>query len=270
MGYEFHDFGQTAVTQPLSIRTIINGKTLDYMYDTDGFTFTTLSVSGRANTSYDVDAVSSYGREGALQRKRKLNPRTITVKAYVVALSNEDYRRGMSKLNAILYAKELHKIQFTDDELHAYYGTVIRVEDSGEESNRQVVEIEFVCNDPFKYTEVLTDTVTQSEKLRLKTDVPIIADEIELNFPSNVEASNFTLMNVTTGKKIVFNQAVTSNLLRIRQKEDGIFDAANINRIRGLNIKYSNFDSFKISDGDVIWTSPAPELITVTYRGAKL
>lgn len=263
MSYEFKDFGQTAVNNPLSIRSIVSGKTLDFLYRNDGFMFTTLTVEGRGVTKYDVDATVVYGRDGAVQRNRQLQPRTIIVRALVSSYSNEKYREGMSKLNAYLYANVIHSLKFTDDVAHTYYGTCIRVEDQGETSNKQVIEIEFVCNDPYKYTDPMSYTITSASPMQLNTDVPIIADSITVH-----GSSAFTLMNTATKHQIVFSG--TGSPIQIRQKQDFIGTPNGSSQMKGLNITYSDFDQLRVHNGQVLWASPAPSSIVINYRGAKL
>lgn len=270
MAYTFKDFGQKADVISLSVRTIIDGKQLDGMTDVPGFSFTTLTVSGRGATKYSIESVTTFGRPGALQRDRRLEPRSIVIRALVSATTNEAYRKGLAKLNALFYNKKISAIKFTDDMEHTYYGSILRVEDGEEKSNRQIVEIEFLCNDPFKYTDIKTVVVTGATPLVVESDIPVVPETIEIAFADSVAASNFTLMNTVDNTKIVFNQPGSVSTILINQKADFIGALSGTNYISGLNIENSHFDRFKIKNGDVVWAAPAPSTITIKYRGAKL
>lgn len=270
MTYKFVDFGQKAESTPLSIRSIIRGNEMETYLKTDEFSFTTLSVSGRGSTSYSPDIIEIPNRHGGLFRETRLDSRTIVIRALVRATTNEAYREGMSKLNAYFLDLTNVSLRFTDDPAHTYYGVPIRVEDEGEQSNRQIVELEFLCADPFKYTATKEITYSTATKLELDTDIKILADVIELTFASTAEASDFTLTNNTTGKSIVFKGTAVSPVIQIKQRYDFIGSANGSNKINGLQIKYSDFDDLTIKKGDVLWASPAPQQIKITYRGAKL
>lgn len=268
MGYSFQDFGTAPKSAPMSLRSIVSGIELDKMA-VEGFTLTTLSVKGRGSVEYEVEATDIAGREGALQRRRQLKPRSLVIRLIALGKTNEAYRKGLTALNAHLYSTELHTIRFTDDVDHTYYGTVVKVDDGDERTNRQVLEIEFVCNDPFKYTASKKLTITGAVPLTVETDVPLIADEYSITFNSPADASKFALVNNNSKKRISFAATVKDSTVIIRQKKNYI-GTSTTNVLSGLNIKYSDFDDFTVRKGDVIWTSPAAKSIEITYRGKRL
>lgn len=268
MGYSFQDFGTAPAGHTMSLRAIVSGVELDSL-STDYFALTTLSVKGRGSVDYEVEATDIAGRDGALQRRRQLKPRNIVVRLLAAARTNEAYRIGVTKLIAHLHSKELHTLRFTDDVDHTYYGTVVRVDDGDERTNRQILEVEFVCNDPFKYTASKKLTITGAVPMELDTDVSMVADEYRIVFNSPTEASKFALVNNNSKKRISFAATVKDSTVIIRQKKNYI-GTSTTNVLSGLNIKSSDFDDFTVRKGDVIWTSPAAKSIEITYRGKRL
>lgn len=272
MTYTFKDFGQRAEESPLSIRTIINGTELDSQLTADGFSFRTLRVNGRGKISNALDADSIYGRQGGLFRNSSLDPRSIVVTAMVRADSNAAYRRGMTNINLLLYSRDIHAIRFTDEPAYTFYGAVQRVEDGDESSNTQIVEIEFVCYDPFKYSTTKTHTTTNATRLDIDSQLRIVPEEITITFPNSTDARDFSLNNTTTGRRIRFQQDGTASgkTIKIRQKDDYIGYTESVNHIGGLNVTYSHFDEFDVISGDRLVVTPKPESIVIKYKGASL
>ena len=272
MVYEFKDFGQTAEPSPLSIRTIIDGIELDYELTFGGFSFTTTSVSGRGRVTYRNDVDEVYGRAGGLHRKTTLSTRSIVVTAKVSARSNELYREGMSALLNLLESQEVHSIKFTDDMAYTFYGSTVSVNDEGEKSNKQVIEIEFLCSDPFKYSDEKITTVSNAETLSIDSEFPVVPEEIEITFGSAADAKSFSLNNTTTDMRIVYDHtgSASSTTVRIRQKDDYIGYTSSVNHLDALNIAQSHFDEFTVVSGDQLVVTPAPTRIKLKYRGVSL
>lgn len=271
MGYKFNDFGQAVKPTPLSIRPIIDGAEADLYFAQEGFTFTTISVSGRGNTSYRTEITETNGNDGGLLRSKDLASRTIVIRALVTAKSNEAYRKGLEWINKTMYHVNIHKLKFTDDMKHTFYGVCQRVEDEGEKFNKQIIEIEFLCNDPFKYTDEALVQISSGLSITLDTDFAIIPEQILLMFPTTAGATSFTLTNATTGKKIVFSQSTTAttSTVYIRQLDDFIGNYSGVNKLDGLNVFYSDFDDFKVNNGDILTVSPSGT-IQIKYKGARL
>lgn len=238
----------------------------------DGFTFTTLTVVGRGKTSYAINAQPVFGRDGAMLNDQSLEPRVIVVRALVTAQDNESYRAGMSALLGWAHERTVHEVRFTDNMADTFYGTIQRIEDEDERSNRQIVEIEIVCHDPYKYTESKSITANNAQRINVDTDFRVVPDEIELTFDGSTQARDFTLNNTTTGRRIRYQQSGTAsgNTIRIRQKEDYIGYVESVNHIHDLNIAYSHFDEFDVLSGDQIVATPEPLSIKITYKGASL
>lgn len=272
MAYTFKRFGQTAGNTPLSIQSKINGTTLERYLSGNEVEFLTLSVSGRGSTSYQVESDDIFGRHGGLFLGSSLSTRIITIRARVKASTNEAYRQVMSKLNLMMYRHQVHKLEFTDDEGYAFYGTCVRVEDEGEESNSQTVEIEFECHDPYKYTDVKTHTTTNAKDLEIDSDLPIIAEEISITFPTSSDALDFTINNTSTDRRIRYQQTGTASgdTIRIRQKQDYIGYIDSVNNLDDLNIRFSHFDEFTVANSDQLIVTPTPSSITIKYKGVKL
>lgn len=272
MAYTFKRFGQMADDTPLSIQSKINGTTLERYLSDDETKFLTLVVSGRGSTSYRIESDDIFGRHGGLFLGSSLSTRIITIRARVKADTNEAYRQVMSKLNLMMHRHQVHKLEFTDDEGYSFYGTCVRVEDEGEESNSQIVEIEFECHDPYKYTDIKSHTTTNAKDLVIDSDLPIIAEEISITFPKSSDALDFTINNTSTDRRIRYKQSGTasSNTIRIRQNKDYIGYIDSVNHIDDLNVRFSHFDEFTVANADQLVVTPAPTSITIKYRGVKL
>lgn len=275
LGYNFVDFGQMQNKALLSIQAIVNGDSLDEILTSEHYSFTTVSVDGRGKTSYNVESFFVRGRHGEIYSNSQLEPRSIIIHARVRADRVDDYRDLMNKINALMFSKKVHTLSFTDEGDATFYGSCVRVTDEDERSLSQHVEIEFVCHDPFKYTEVKTETVDSASVLNLTTDIAVTPEMITLNFTSNADAKSWTLTNVTQDTSIVFNQIrnVDGSVIRIVPKKNYIgylTPSQGGNHIDGLNVRYSNFDEFAVHDGDQLVISRPVTSIEVTYRGAKI
>src|SRR5699024_2640054 len=101
MPYGVKSFGQKAETVSLSIRSIIDGVELQKKFAPTKLKFITTSVSGRGAVSYRTNSVDVFGRDGEFFRGQNIDSRRIVIKAFVSADTNESYREGMSKLNAL-------------------------------------------------------------------------------------------------------------------------------------------------------------------------
>lgn len=272
MSYGFKSFGQKVGPTSLSIRSIIDGVELEKEFNTSKFKFMTTSVSGRGAVSYRTDSVDVFGRDGEMYRGQTLDTRRIVIKAFVSADTNESYREGMSKLNALIASKDIATLKFTDDKAHVYYGLAQSVSDDGEKSNKQFVEIEFLCLDPYKYTDEKTITTTNAKALSVDTDFAVTPEEIQIVFGTAEASKSFTIQNTTTGDKIVYNSPTTASsaTIYIRQNDDYIGYTNSVNNIHGLNVRQSRFDEFNIKNGDRLVVTPTPKSIRLKYEGAKL
>lgn len=272
MQYGFRDFGQPAVVLSPSIRLILNGSTLDTALTSSDFSFQTLSVSGRGKTQYSVDTTDIYGMHGSMLNNTTLGNRTIVVRAKVKATSNEAYRRGMERLLWRGYSRKIHDVQFTDDLNHTYFATVQRIEDEDETSNQQIVELEFICTDPYKYTDIKEVTTTNSTPLELDTSLPIVPEEIAITFSNASKAKDWTINNIRDGYRIRYQQSgsASGTTIKIRQRQNYIGYVDAVNHIGDLNIRYSKFDEFTVRNGDQIVVTPEPTEIKIKYRGARL
>lgn len=272
MSYGFIDFGERAYTHMSSIQTIVDKLNFDKNKWADGFTFQTLRVSGRGKISYATESEEVQGADGLYDFFTSAEEREIVVTAKVTAQSNESYRKGLAKINAYLFERKKMKIRFTDDKDCYYNATIQSVEDGDEESNKQIVEIVFRCSDIFKYTDEKTSTVSSNGLVKLDTDLSIIPEEVVINFSSTSGANDFTLTNSTQDKRIVVNNSgASSTKVSVGFKDNYIrYGNSDTNRLEVLNIKFSDFDTFKINDGDHISVNKPTQSIIVKYKGARI
>src|SRR5699024_8553501 len=105
---------------------------LEKTFNSKAFRLITTSVAGRGTVTYSTEVSEVFAKDGAMPRGHSLSTRTIVIRAYVRAETNEDYREGMSKRNARLASGATRALTFTYDQAHTYYCICQRVEDEGD------------------------------------------------------------------------------------------------------------------------------------------
>lgn len=270
--YSFTQPNEVHQSASRSIETIFNNVNLDQAFN-DG-EFQTLVVNGRGLADYDVDTDDIAGADGMFSANSSVEPREITVRVKVKAVSNEDMRKYYRKLNRLLHTRRALPLSFTDEPEHYFNAYFISSNKPNEVSNEQVIELTFMCYDPFKYREQeVISEASSAQALSLDTDFPIRPDEIILRFDSQSDARSWVLNNTTNGQRIRFNLpsgSAASSIVNIKIKENFI-GFNDLNRIsQGLDLTYSDFRKFVVDDGDQLVINPAPVNFDLKYRGVSL
>jgi predicted phage tail component-like protein len=139
-----------AQSTSLSIQTLFNGINLDLEISDDEGSFTTLTVSGRANLSNRINTFEVPGMNGLMEsNEQNTSEREITVKYKINDKTNEGFRRRTTLLNSLLEGSK-KVLSFTDEEA-IYYATLSENELPEESSNNLVGTLTFLCSDPNKY-----------------------------------------------------------------------------------------------------------------------
>lgn len=270
--YNFTGLTESAKEIALSsIQTIFNNVNLDIELTTDKHSFKTLNVTGRSHYDVDSQAVDVNGRDGAYFIDSKLEPRTLTVEASIEANTNENFRELTAKLNKILFSRKPVKISFTDENDWFFNAQYINSNNPKENNNSQIVELNFICYDPYKYKEEETIQASNSERLKLDTMFPVVADEIIISFSSQPE--EIRIFNTQTEKRIVFklqqNLSKSSRLI-LNQNETFIGYTRQQNAFGSVDLKHSDFKTLTFNRDEQIVVQPTPSNITIKYRGVRL
>lgn len=154
--YNFIDTNEALESNILPSEALnINGDYIENMIPG----YRTLYVKGRESLSPSIDAVEVGSKDGAFVKNRRYQPRTITVGYQLIAESNEAFRNAYNALGRILNKEESILI-FNDEQDKFFKGTL---DSMGEvEPGRNAIKAEFdlVCIDPFKYSVVEYEAVS--------------------------------------------------------------------------------------------------------------
>lgn len=262
---EFLQPNEVATRTPQGIQTTFNGTKLD---DIDGFE--TLTVTGRGLMEQENTSEHIPGVDGEMEHRTTVKPRRIVVKAKISATDKQDIRRIYKQLNKALKSSKAMRLEFSDEPY--FFNAVYEYYNEPEEDRLEfVINIDFFCANPYKYTDVQTATVDGGgERINMDTDYPLIADEIRITFNSAADGKDFTLNNVDTGKRIVYRHDVGTTVTVINQKGKFLGSTAGTNRINGLDLTFSDFVSFRVDDNDSLVVTPRPVSVEVKYKGVSL
>lgn len=147
--YQFIEITEGGQATSLGLQTLFDGINLDEILTNQYGTFKTLNVTGRAIVDRQVSAIDQ-GRHGARERSVTLEPRTISVHFRLCSDSNENFREAFNELNRVLIGSQ-KELSFTDEEAF-FYATLKSFDNPTEDTNDLIGVLEFVCNDPFKYS----------------------------------------------------------------------------------------------------------------------
>lgn len=147
--YNFRDVIENGVSESVlpSEALQINGEYIENLITG----YRTLAVSGREALSPELTTYETGIRDGAKLLNKRYPTRTIVVTYQLKAASNEAFREAYNKLGGILNIKDAQLI-FNDEQERFYIGTPNAIEEVDPGLNFVVGKIEFLCNDPFKYS----------------------------------------------------------------------------------------------------------------------
>ncbi|NQG97957.1 phage tail family protein [Streptococcus suis] len=137
--------------------TIFNGQTLEEALTNQHGTFKTIDIEGRGLVEVDVLATDVPGRDGSYYRGTRLKPRSIKVKALLTGQSALDLRKQFTSLNRLLDVG-LGELSFSDEPGYFYRACFVSSNEPPERKDEVVLEMNFICTDPKKYSEEQTVT----------------------------------------------------------------------------------------------------------------
>ena len=146
--YEFIDVNEVSAGAYLPAEALmLNGEYIENLIDG----YRTLAVTGREALTPELNTFETGIRDGAKLLNRRYPARTIIVKYQLIAKSNEAFREAYNKLGEILNVEDAELI-FNDEQDKYFKGTPSLIGEVDAGRNAVVGEIEFTCNDPFKYS----------------------------------------------------------------------------------------------------------------------
>lgn len=122
--------------------------------------FKALTITGRDIVNNSVRSQEIRGRSGSYFLDKSFTSRDIKIKILVEADTNKNYRLKFEELNRILNTEKPAPLTFSDEPDRVYYGLFVNAETPEEIKNLAVVVLNFVCYDPFKYSNVKFSTGT--------------------------------------------------------------------------------------------------------------
>lgn len=154
--YNFIDTNEALESNILPSEALnINGDYIENMIPG----YRTLYVKGRESLSPSIDAVEVGSKDGAFVKNRRYQPRTITVGYQLIAESNEAFRNAYNALGRILNKEESILI-FNDESDKFFKGTLDSMGEVEPGKNAVKSEFDLVCIDPFKYSVVEYEAVS--------------------------------------------------------------------------------------------------------------
>ncbi|MGK0577496.1 distal tail protein Dit [Macrococcus capreoli] len=258
--------GRLIIKSPFAL--IIDGINIDdLLTDSTGY-FETLTVSGRENPAYNINSKDVSSRDGAMYLSKNLATREIKVKGYIQDISNAGLQTRLSKL-AKIFKKDVVKISFADDPNYLFYGTFSNIEVPDDAEIQGEVVFTFYCADPYKYRVSQTLTISNSQVLTLNTMFPV-CPILDLTFSSAV--TEFTIQNAQTGLVVRYKKLTgTSDATFKVDVLNGVLTSTvnKYDQLSGL-VLTSDWEDFKIDNGQQLVITPAPTSIKLTYEGVYL
>src|SRR5690625_2915209 len=97
--------------------------------------------------TYRIQGMDGLYEDDSIQ----LEPRPIIVKFRLTDKTNEGFRKRLDKLKELLVGSQ-HRLYFTDEPNEYYRATLQSLDVPEEESNDLICHLNFICNDPYKYS----------------------------------------------------------------------------------------------------------------------
>ena len=117
-------------------------------------------VEGRGPFLQEITRKSISGRDGSLRTKRRLPERILNVHFKFLVSGLEGMRERIDELNRRLYTDNAVPIIFSDEPDVTYFGEYAGEPDWEEKIVQGQGAIPFVCYDPYKYGDEVTNKIT--------------------------------------------------------------------------------------------------------------
>lgn len=270
MNYNFTDMNNIAHSSVTSANQLIyNDVNIDKTLSDINCDIITLNVTGRAALEYNINTVTPDGIDGELFQSATLKARTLQIEMLISAKDNATLRKKYEQLNKMFSKREIVSIRFSDEIDRVYYGIYTASDNPKEDSNEQIFNIDILCTDPFKYSDVQTISYSSSAILSILSDFPV-KPYIEVEY-SGV-GTTLDIINTKTKKgiKLVGLNPSVEKIYKIDVLENRITKSnLDTNALTNLNIT-SDWEEFDIKTGDQVTFLPEPSKITIKYRGVFL
>ena len=257
--YEFVDLNKPAKNNQNNLKTIVNGINLDDTYDIQ-----TLNVTGRGLIAPVNTMTEKVGTDGSWLDSSYYPARPIIVEL-LVNFRADNIRYMFEKLNSEI-GTSLVSLVFTDDLNWKWHAVLNEVLQEKEDSYSQIIELVFLCPDPFKY-EIRTRSTgkgTVNPRLMYLTKPELI------EFTVGEETEAIRITNITNGQNIVLkDDFVKGDRIAFDYSNNSIRKIGGGSLLTKLDI-LSDFEDFSFSGGNQIEVSPAGSDITITYRERSL
>lgn len=233
--YDFVDVNERAV-KVNKLFTVFNGVELDSVLP-----FTTGQVNGRNVVSQKHITNDVPGRDGGYFISKKLETREIVVKGVLKAKSNKDLRSQFEKLNVYLLTERPAELKFSDEADRTYYAQFSSLKVADEISNIMILELTFICYDPYKYGPIQTST---ANRVDVVTDFPVFP-KVTLRLNSNT--NEIRLLHVEDQKYIRLSGSYTAGNTIVIDFEKRTITLNGRNDLHKFDMVNSRF--FKLNKG---------------------
>ncbi|WP_271401508.1 distal tail protein Dit [Salinicoccus roseus] len=259
---------ETSTLRASSVQTIIDGVNLDETYTTDKNEIRTLKVFGRDSTEYNVRNIDVPGRDGSLNQGKFLKSRPLKIRVKIKSDSHTNFLKLMEAINSHFDSRKAQAIQFSDENL-IYYGAYIAKSETSGYKKSEIIDFEFICHDPYKYTEEQSMLYSNATTINVNSRYPV-KPYLQVIF---TEVTNeFSIRNTSKDLSIFYERedAFNTQVYHFEIDNNRIHRSTNeTDGIAGL-VLMSDWEDFVIEDGDQLVVTPTPESITVIYRGVYL
>ena len=165
---------------------LINGIDLADRYQSSaGGYFVVNDVRGRGVYPVELIQTDVPGRPGSYITGRKIEPRVLEID---ITLKGDDYRDLREKIEdliSLLQTDEELTIQFEDEPDRMYFGRLEQVDHRLEKSKIYQATLYFVCQDPYKYGPLRTQTIAVPPASFSRNSVAYLSDgtQVAVNQP---------------------------------------------------------------------------------------
>lgn len=223
---------------------IINGVPMEELVQG----FRTLSVSGRELRGRNINAVDRQGQDGSLFLDSRLEPRVLTVRYRLKAKDSDTFRYLFNQLNVILQQEQL-SIRFLDEPDYSFIGTLQSAGDVPSGRNTVVSELSFYCADPYKYSEPVKLSGSNSVGITFETFYPNLPKEITVT-PNN-DTSTLTINNGDKQIQLVEGSFLASQPVSITFGDDITVTNENGDMTDKIAL-HSDLENFFVQKGDTV------------------
>lgn len=152
--YEFVDISQPIRSPVYPIALTFNGVRFEDALNNVNGSYRTLTVKGRGLVNQEHQSIKPAGKNGSYFYSQTLENRTLTIKVKLTGKNNLAFRRQYEKFNQLLKTVAPSFLSFSDEVDRSYFAQFKACDEPEEESNEAILTLEFICYDPFKYSDV--------------------------------------------------------------------------------------------------------------------